>query len=719
MAIKLRLKLRLWSLGHGLRPRARVVEGSYVVGEFCPGERFENAGSPFSPRVTVIVPNYNHDRFLKERLDSIYEQSYKNVRVILLDDGSTDASQAVLASYRQHHPDITELHVNAVNGGSAFRQWSKGLALAEGELIWIAESDDYCDRDFLQTLVPFFRDEAVKVAYSRTVFVGSQGQPLSVSFEDYVDELSHHKWRSNYVETAHEEVIQALGRKNSIPNVSGVVFRKPTKGGRPPEEEWAGLKLCGDWIFYLYLVRGGKIAFSKDTRNYHRYHTSNLAVSTYESDVYYREHALVAGTVARLYRVPEGVLESQAEITRRFWHEYVGPGQGKEFSQVYPREPIRAAVRQRRPNILMVGYAFATGGGEIFPIRLAAALRDRGYGVTYYDFQGDPVNPRVREMLPADIPVVEHRHAVGALDRLLEKFGIEIVHSHNARADFYCAVGMSRMRGRVRHVVTTHGMYEAQEESASDRMLPVVMKTVDAWVYLTEKNLVPFKERGLYRADRFVRVANGISPVAVTPIGRESLGIAPEAFVMCLASRAVAEKGWLEAIQSTTEAREASARDIHLVLLGDGALHEALSARALPPYIHALGFKPNPADYYAMADVGLLPSRFKGESFPLAVIECLMAGRPVIASDVGEIRSMLTAEEGDMAGAVFSLRDGEVPTGALAQIIAQWAGDGEGYTRARNVARRLASRFSMEHTLEGYAAVYEECLARIPAQASW
>src|SRR5262249_52193672 len=153
----------------------------------------------------------------------------------------------------------------------------------------IAESDDYCEENFLQALVPWFRDEAVQLAYSRTVFVDRDGQPLPVTVENYLAELGGERWQHNYVESTHREVMKALGRKNSIPNVSGVVFRRPSHCPLLKDEEWKSLRLCGDWLLYLHLGRGGKIAFSKDTANYHRYHTHNLTTSTYSSDEYYRE----------------------------------------------------------------------------------------------------------------------------------------------------------------------------------------------------------------------------------------------------------------------------------------------------------------------------------------------------------------------------------------------------------------------------------------------
>ena len=131
----------------------------------------------FSPRVTVIVPNYNHARFLPEQLNSIYRQTYRNFEVILLDDASSDESVSVLKKYASLHSDRTICHFNETNSGGVFYQWKRGLEIASGDLIWIAESDDFCSPDFLSELVRFFRNNAVMLAFSRTDFV--LGSPLS------------------------------------------------------------------------------------------------------------------------------------------------------------------------------------------------------------------------------------------------------------------------------------------------------------------------------------------------------------------------------------------------------------------------------------------------------------------------------------------------------------------------------------------------------------
>ena len=88
-------------------------------------------------KVSIIVPNYNYERYLKERINSILNQTYTDYELILLDDASTDNSAELLAKYK-NHPKVSHVIINKENSGSPFKQWMKGILLAKGEWIWIA-----------------------------------------------------------------------------------------------------------------------------------------------------------------------------------------------------------------------------------------------------------------------------------------------------------------------------------------------------------------------------------------------------------------------------------------------------------------------------------------------------------------------------------------------------------------------------------------------------
>src|SRR5579863_19047 len=113
------------------------------------------------PRLSVIVPNYNHATFLRRRIETILAQTYRDFELILLDDGSTDGSRAILFEYasapsagaKSPGQINVRLDFNETNSGSPFKQWNKGVRLTQGKHIWMAESDDYADPRFLERVV--------------------------------------------------------------------------------------------------------------------------------------------------------------------------------------------------------------------------------------------------------------------------------------------------------------------------------------------------------------------------------------------------------------------------------------------------------------------------------------------------------------------------------------------------------------------------------------
>lgn len=105
-----------------------------------------------SPMVSVILPNYNHVVYLKERIESILNQTYQNFELILLDDCSADNSCDILNAYKEH-PKVSALVLNEKNTGNTFLQWDRGIRLAKGKYVWIAESDDTADIHFLEATV--------------------------------------------------------------------------------------------------------------------------------------------------------------------------------------------------------------------------------------------------------------------------------------------------------------------------------------------------------------------------------------------------------------------------------------------------------------------------------------------------------------------------------------------------------------------------------------
>ncbi|MEM9679574.1 MAG: glycosyltransferase [Bacteroidota bacterium] len=217
------------------------------------------------PKVSVIIPNYNHAEFLEQRLRSVLDQTYGNIEVILMDDASTDGSRDILKEY-EGHPKVKHIEYNTNNSGSPFLQWQKGLSMASGDYIWIAESDDYCEFDFLETIMALFKEETV-LAYCASNVVDAEGKILGK--HKWPDALDKERWKHPFTNDGHNEITQYLRYRNTIANASAVVIKKTAldKVDLPID-----MRFCGDWQLWIQIVCLGSVAYTPKALNYFRRH---------------------------------------------------------------------------------------------------------------------------------------------------------------------------------------------------------------------------------------------------------------------------------------------------------------------------------------------------------------------------------------------------------------------------------------------------------------
>ena len=179
-------------------------------------------------KFSVIIPNYNHADFLKERIDSVLNQSQAPEEVILLDDCSTDKSRDIIEQYKSN-PLVKQIVHNTKNSGSPFKQWKKGILLAREDWIWIAESDDVADKLFLETAnLAIQQNPATGIFYSDSV---CRPEGKIVERYTFFSVLKNKffkttKWSSDYFLNGEEEINQNLKYFCTINNTSAAIFRK-------------------------------------------------------------------------------------------------------------------------------------------------------------------------------------------------------------------------------------------------------------------------------------------------------------------------------------------------------------------------------------------------------------------------------------------------------------------------------------------------------------
>lgn len=228
------------------------------------------------PKVSVIVPNYNHARYLPRRIESVLGQTYQDFELLLLDDASTDESREVLSQYARD--GRVRLDFNKANSGSPFKQWNKGVGLARGKYVWIAESDDYADEKLLGTLAGVLeQDEKIAYAYCRSWKVTGDGQVDGLG-DWYLEDVDAKRWKSDFRMDGREFCRRYMAQSPVVCNAGAAVFRRAAYEEAGGADE--ALRLSGDWKLWAALALEGDVAFVSQTLNYFRYHGATVRGNT-------------------------------------------------------------------------------------------------------------------------------------------------------------------------------------------------------------------------------------------------------------------------------------------------------------------------------------------------------------------------------------------------------------------------------------------------------
>lgn len=213
------------------------------------------------PTVSVIVPNYNHAPFLRQRFDSIFNQTFQDIEVIILDDCSTDNSKEIIEEYR-NKPQTSHIVYNKANSGSPFKQWAKGFDLAQGEYIWIAESDDWAELNFLEATLPILESKKnLSLIFSASKVVSRKSKIEISPFSTSTEMLGL------------EFIKKRMIIDNAIPNASAVLFRRDRLFSI--SKNYQNFRGAGDYLFWIYLCELGDVFFLAKPLNFFRLHQNN------------------------------------------------------------------------------------------------------------------------------------------------------------------------------------------------------------------------------------------------------------------------------------------------------------------------------------------------------------------------------------------------------------------------------------------------------------
>lgn len=157
------------------------------------------------PLVSIIVPTYNVERYVEECIESLLNQTYSNLEIIVLDDGSTDATVYLLKQYE----DKIHLIANSNNKGQGARR-NEGIKLAQGKYIYFVDSDDWIEPETVEeTVTQLEQTQAEIVRFNGLSFYDANAETVKEGRYNFSDRMEHRKLYEN------EEALDANRRTYS------------------------------------------------------------------------------------------------------------------------------------------------------------------------------------------------------------------------------------------------------------------------------------------------------------------------------------------------------------------------------------------------------------------------------------------------------------------------------------------------------------------------
>lgn len=227
-----------------------------------------------NPAISVVFTSYNHREYLRQALDALINQTFRDFELIIVDDCSTDGSQEILKEYAKKDSRI-RLFLNERNGGSYVISTNYGASLANAPYIIFAQCDDWAEPTQLERLYDVISKENVSVVFSASNMVDEKGNFICIDLihrsEKFIKELLHDS--KIYSTDAFDYLIESC----IIPNLSAAIIR--TERYRELGGLSSDFLVLADWDFWLRLSQRGDFYYIKAPLNNFRQHKTTIRSS--------------------------------------------------------------------------------------------------------------------------------------------------------------------------------------------------------------------------------------------------------------------------------------------------------------------------------------------------------------------------------------------------------------------------------------------------------
>lgn len=235
------------------------------------------------PKVTALVPSYNHGRYIRERIESILNQSYPNIELIVIDDRSDDDSHEIISKLQVEYR--FKYLRNERNSGTPFSAWEQVCELSNGDYVWICESDDVAETTFVEKAIASFEKEKNAVLFYCSSHVINEESSIIGHVDSFFHDIwKESRWDNDFVAEGAEELLRFQLRGQTVPNMSSALIKKEVfvASFTPFLKRF---RLTGDWLFIGEVMKHGRVIYLRETLSRFRKHevTSRVRVKSARS----------------------------------------------------------------------------------------------------------------------------------------------------------------------------------------------------------------------------------------------------------------------------------------------------------------------------------------------------------------------------------------------------------------------------------------------------
>ena len=222
--------------------------------------------------VDIFLPSFNHARFLKQRIESILNQTHARFNLYVFDDGSTDNSLEIINDFRSDQR-VRQVYLSERPSGSPFGNWHRFRNLINEQFVWIAESDDFSDSKFLEISIEGLRrfpEAGFSVCKSTVIDENQQARgPARDSINESILPVRFEAPYSLYrgVDVVKSEFFD----RNPFPNISAILFRSSVLRRHLPSKPSDFLYL-GDWSLHQRALFNSQVCIISHELNRWRTH---------------------------------------------------------------------------------------------------------------------------------------------------------------------------------------------------------------------------------------------------------------------------------------------------------------------------------------------------------------------------------------------------------------------------------------------------------------